>query len=384
MPKRYWFIILGVLVIAAVVWGVGEHQGWFAGQNQSGDAGVNVQSHKPLISGFTGDSRELKQTQIVAALESPLPAGKNVIWCSPFQLAWNHARTDVIRAPIRLQHATTLADHLNNARQSETDLPASSYYAAAGLVKNGIVSTIQQEMAKRFPTHEKPKFDKGDPYDIIAYGYLNVSAPFATPFDVLHAPLRFEDSAHHTTQLTSFGVDKHTKKAPKSQVHVAYYVDNGLEYIVTLDSASDTQIVLASIAPKATLAATVADAEAKMTASTESKLGEKDTLVIPNMKWQIMHDFTALEHDHLANPGFTGYAVEKAEQSIDFTLDHAGAKLSSEATIVMSQDSEAEAAPRHLLFNRPFLIYLRQNVQGKSGQPFFAMWVDNPELLDRW
>lgn len=41
--------------------------------------------------------------------------------------------------------------------------------------------------------------------------------------------------------------------------------------------------------------------------------------------------------------------------------------------------SERIQEPRLLYFNRPFLIYARKRQPG--AQPFFAMWVDNAELL---
>ncbi len=37
---------------------------------------------------FAGDSKDLKQTQIVATLDTPMEKGKNVIWCASFQAAW--------------------------------------------------------------------------------------------------------------------------------------------------------------------------------------------------------------------------------------------------------------------------------------------------------
>jgi len=369
MRKRLW---LGVLILAVAfgIWVTGNHLGCF-------------EHHVPCS--FHGDSRGLKQTVIVPALDTPMPSGKNVIWCSSFQLAWNHARDDVIHAPIRLKGATAVADRLNRGKQSETDLPPGACYATAGTVEKGIIATIQHEMAQHFPAHHEPAFESRSPDDIIAYGYLEVKAPFVTPFDTLHSPLLFTDSANRSVRLNSFGVDKGTKKEIRESVNERYYLYHGREFIVTLHTKANMQIILARIEPKATLAATVADVEAKLAEpikynrEDERQLGENDTLVVPNMKWQVNHHFSELESQSVANPGFTGYYFTDARQSIDFFLNNTGARLKAEAS-----DRLSCSMPHELLFNHPFLLYLRQEKAGKTAQPFFAMWVDNAELLDKW
>ena len=68
-------------------------------------------------------------------------------------------------------------------------------------------------------------------------------------------------------------------------------------------------------------------------------------------------------------------SISKAIQWIRFKLSEKGAILKSEARIVIIP---MNGEPRKLKFNKPFLIYLRQ----KDGEyPYFAMWLDNAELL---
>ena len=38
---------------------------------------------------LTADSGALRQTIITPRLEEPMEAGRNVLWCGTFQLAWN-------------------------------------------------------------------------------------------------------------------------------------------------------------------------------------------------------------------------------------------------------------------------------------------------------
>lgn len=375
MHKRFWVNLLGILLIVGGVLMAGNSLGWF-------DYHVKC--------AFNGNSRNLKQTVIIPALDTPLPAEKNAIWCSSFQLAWNHARDDVIHAPIRLSGSVSpISSRLNMARQSENDLPDGACYAAAGLVKDGIISKIQDAMAQQFPGHPMPTFASSGPGNIIAYGYLEVNAPFSDPFAIRHSALRFTDSSHKTVALTSFGIDHGTIGPVRETVEVGFCADNMQEYIINLFSNNNIQITLACIPQKATLAATVADAEAKQAAISEesSIFRANDTLAIPNMSWQVTHHFAELENQPVVNPGFAGYSITDARQLIDFYLDHKGARLRSESQLTYTNALASDSPqPRHFLFNRPFLIYLRllPVSQGKPTQPFFAMWVDNAELLDKW
>ena len=79
---------------------------------------------------------------------------------------------------------------------------------------------------------------------------------------------------------------------------------------------------------KDSLAATLADVETKIAKSPpkyHSTLNIIDTLLVPNMAWQISHHFTELEgrDQLLLNPGLRGLYLDTAMQTIRFRLDRA-------------------------------------------------------------
>jgi len=96
-----------------------------------------------------------------------------------------------------------------------------------------------------------------------------------------------------------------------------------------------------------------------------------DDLRVPEMFWRIDHRFAELIGKTVAN---VSMPIVEAMQTIEFRLDRSGAVLESEARVAIA------ATPRDFLFNRPFLIYMKKR---DAQRPFFAMWVDNAELLAR-
>ncbi|MEW6306486.1 MAG: hypothetical protein AB1705_23720 [Verrucomicrobiota bacterium] len=149
------------------------------------------------------------------------------------------------------------------------------------------------------------------------------------------------------------------------------------------------QIIAARVKPKDTLAATLSATLAKVerlakdyAAKAEAgwgshydKLGPNDTLLLPEMDFQVLHHYAEIEHSTLANTSRAGQPVELAAQMISFRLDKGGASLRSEAKVLVSP------VPTHFEFTKPFLLVLR--MRGVE-QPFFVAWIENAELLQAW
>jgi len=94
------------------------------------------------------------------------------------------------------------------------------------------------------------------------------------------------------------------------------------------------------------------------------------------MHWRVSHHFKELEgkDKQFLNPELSSLYLDTAFQMIQFRLDRSGAELSSESKAFVAP------IPSHFYFNRPFLIILKKR---DVKHPFFVMWVDNAELLDK-
>jgi hypothetical protein len=371
MPRRKLFILLAAVIfigcdIAILTW-------YFTRKPEY---------KEPPLS-FDGPSENLRHTVIVPTLDTPIPEGKNAIWCASFQLAWNKLKSDVTKGPVQLQGAEEIAKRLNDANVTEADLPEGSWYAAAGLVKDGIEKSIQREMQRRFPRRPAPDFGEHPDRVAVAYSYLESEVRFAKLFEVLDEPLMFTDASGREAKLAGFGilektVREHRDRDLQAQVRVLA-VKSPAEFAVQLlGEPTATELILVMLPARNTLATLLVDADAVLKVG--QRLAVHNTLAVPILNSWIVHRYKELESRPILNESLPDSFLAVAYQMIRFKLDRSGVELKSEA--VIESDKKADGGdPVQLHFNRPFLILLKKR---GAAQPFFAMWVDNAELLRKW
>lgn len=244
---------------------------------------------------------------------------------------------------------------------------------------------------------------------MVAYAYLDHQIVFTTPFDDAEKPMKFVDAVGNTYSVRAFGLhesmecDLREKQA--KQVRVLFSRDDrrvlapgysglmpgmhdnptAFALDLTADQA-DRQLIVAVI-PRPEDFNTAMDYLAQQIKEfppedcPEELLGyltqlhATDTLAIPNVAFDVDHDFRELLHaaGNLEEGADVVSAVQCARQRIRFRLDKSGATLVSESMFVDT------ALPRNFIVNRPFLVVIRRRL---AEQPYFMAWVDNHELLE--
>ena len=328
---------------------------------------------------FDGASGDLTATVVVPTLDSKLLEGQSAVWCSSFQMAWNALGRDVLGGPVEVSGAEDLSARLNASPASASDLPEGSLFHAAGRATPEFLAELRAGMAKQFPQVAAPDVTAPEG-SLLAYAYLAASVRFAIPFFAVTG------QEFAGTPIRTFGLSEEHEYAYyqlRKQVDVLHSVNmfgNGEpEFIVDPDRDSrPCQIVLAAIPKGETLAAMV-DEVLKRIAETAKReyqpsLGPNDTLLIPEFQFRLAHRFKELEgRDKVIDfMGIGEYWIDTALQTIEFRLDKSGADLASEAKLM------ALPIPSHYHFDRPFLMLMRKRA---AERPFFAMWVENAELM---
>jgi hypothetical protein len=332
---------------------------------------------------FDGQSATLKKTVIVPALDTPIPQGKSAIWCGSFQMAWSQFKQDLTKGPILLAHSVATAKRLNDAPQSANDLPADSWYAAAGTGADGIVERIQREMAVRFPNAPTPQFSLPKGAYAMAYAYLESAMKYGVPFLQNPDKLDFHTADGDTIPVESFGLPSKGGDPSRAMVdQVVLIYERAGEFAINLSKDSNPfHAVVASMPRPKTLAAAIEHVQAQAASvapGPSQRLNHEDHLLVPEMCWRLNHHFAELENDSLLNEEFKGWSVSEASQMIDFRIDRYGVEIKSEAKFIARGRTPI---PRSFVFDGPYLLYLKKP---DAKWPFFVMWVDNAELLRRF
>jgi len=325
------------------------------------------------------NSSELSKTTVTSYLQEGMPANKNVLYCSTFQIAWDRLCDDILDEPLQLSGDPVAAKMLNERLTGEDDISEACYVAMAGYNRDNIVDEIVKALKEKFD--EKPGLDLAlnNPDDILAYAFLLKDLKFDEEFESLQRPIRFNGS----TPVQAFGIKKYAfSKAHNKlsgQLDILDY-KNDDDFIIGLRSDSpDDEIILAKVSAKSTLLETIRSVLGRISNKPPSKIREDERLNIPKLDFDVLHLYKGLMGKQFLNKGFEKHFIAKAVQSIRFRLNEKGALLKSEAAMIAP--TMAPGAPpkiRNFIFDKSFLILLKEK---GTQYPYFAMWVDNTELL---
>jgi hypothetical protein len=334
------------------------------------------------------NSADLSSTVIVPTLDTPLPENKSAIWCCSFQLAWDELKANVVREPVHLENAEEVAERLNRGEFSKEHLPDGAYYAAAGFYTDGIRDRIGADMKRMVPGESYP--DLGERADgAAAFAFLKAGLEFNTPYPINPNLLAFKARGGQETNVRSIACLASTPQteSARGQLKILCYEEQARSRVpksFALDLCSTSkpnQLIVAVLDRQATLAETLADLEEKMKETLDERksthIYPDDSFIVPCMKWRLDHHFKEVEgrDKPFLNPGLKGMHLDTAMQTIDFRLDGTGVALKSGAAISVKGRREMD-----FHCDRPFLLVLKKR---DAKQPFFVMWLDNAEMLEK-
>ena len=231
----------------------------------------------------------------------------------------------------------------------------------------------------------------------LAYAYLNVDVGFEYPYYAYEGAFGFEDSNGVRTGISAFCAESAVRgenhQNVRGQVEILHYeygdTPEAAEFAVDLcKHTRPYQVILARVPRHATMGELARMVQEKAaTFKTDDDfdvlhtLRPIDTLVAPDVLYKLTHHFEELIGRSLGNEQWRDHFIFEALQRIEFTLSRTGVILQSEARMAAAggRSREQLANPRHLRFDRPFLICVKK--RQPDATPFFLMWVDNAELM---
>lgn len=217
---------------------------------------------------------------------------------------------------------------------------------------------------------------------IIATSKFNKSLPFETEFEKDNYKLKFDNQA-----VQSFGTSEETKT-----FEVLYYenkesfavrlLPKDKKHQITLYTSSDVkgnslQELLTTFQTKETKHKEIETTEDNYWRYTF--LEHSDVLSIPALQFNLEKNYTEMLGCTIQNGN---YFVEKMYQRTALILDEKGAEVESEAVVAVTETAtmpiENEMEPKHLIFNKPFLITFQRT---DTNQPYLVAWIYNTDFM---
>jgi hypothetical protein len=322
------------------------------------------------------NQQEYTNTMVIGHLNEKVDPGQNIVYASSFLMAWKGLKEDMVGEDILLQEPVSLTPQLNLA--SEKIVIDENYLAMAGITGDGIVKKINKQLQQKygFKNRELEQYlDRDD--NIICYSYFIEEVLFKYPF-MEHKKKHPFFFNKNRAEVACFGLEKNNDldngEKIMEQVELYDYIDCNNFIIKLKGKDPENELYLAKVPFDKTMIATLDGVEQRVQATKPEKIDENALLVIPKIKFNLYKTYDELIGKHLANNEYEDYFFAVADQQINFSLDESGAKTQSESVVVLKKGPSDGL----LLFDRPFLLYMKKK---GTNQPYFALWIANPEIL---
>lgn len=311
-------------------------------------------------------------------------------WCGTFQLVWNDMKNEVVKKDVIFNPQLDMVKNLNKEDFNETMLSEDYYYKIYGLkslalkeqIENGIKEKFNQtsDILNDFNWSESELDNPNNPNvrRYFFYTMLYRKFEFLQEFDKLDNG-KF---GNKYKDVQYFGIDENTENSVGNQITVLYYNSKD-DFAIIVNTKTDDEVIFCK-SPNGSnfneIYENMNNESNKYTGSRSFK--NVDEFKAPNLEFDEKKEYTELANKEFktADPYYDTAEIQKAIQTIKFSLDEKGGEIKSEAAIdmtigVTSVVSKPKAdEPRYFYVDDTFAIFLRE--KGKT-KPYFAGRIDD-------
>lgn len=320
------------------------------------------------------DKKELKETkgvEVVPTLSDKI--SKDTSWCPTFQLIWNDFKNDIVKQNIKFDKKLDMLDNLNKEDFTKNDISDSYYYKIYGRKNLELKSKIENAIKEKFNQKSdildqfdwsNDALDSGE--DVIdryfLYSMLYREFEFNKKFDT------FNDKFKDIKNVEYFGIIKESNLI-RNQIKV-YYYNNENDFAIKLITKNNDEVIVIKNPKGETFEEIYNNIKDKQTTSFNSD----DNFMMPKIDFNVLREYSELENKEIETIDGI-YTIEKAIQSIKFSLDEKGGKVKSEAGMdVKFETTASDKKIRNFYVDDTFALFLKESNKDK---PYFALRVDD-------
>lgn len=364
--KTKILIICGILIILIVVGIIAVNKANIFGKNKS---------KLEVADGIT----------VVPTMNDTITTDSS--WCGTFQLVWNDMKNEIVKKDVVFNPQLEMVDHLNKEDFNESMISEDYYYKIYGLkslelkeqIENGIKEKFNQtsDILDDFDWSEDALDDPNDPDTrrYFFYTMLYRKFEFLQAFDKLDNG-RFSDKYD---DIEYFGIDKDTENSVGNQIEVLYYNSED-DFAILINTKTNDEVIFCKNPKGNNFNEIYENMNNKASKYRGSKSFENiDEFKAPKLTFDEKKEYTELENKTFKTANDHTAEIQKAIQTIKFSLDENGGEIKSEAGMSVTLSATAVGPqkgdkPRYFYVDDTFAIFLRE--KGKE-KPYFAGRIED-------
>lgn len=331
--------------------------------------------------------KETKGVTIVPTMSDIIT--KDSSWCGTFQLVWNDMKNNVVKNDIVFTPQEKMADNLNKEEFTQDMISDKYYFKIYGLKSLELKEQIEKGIKEKFNQESdilndfnwsESELDDPNNVDVRRYFFY---AMLYRKFEFLQEFDKLENGkfGNKYNDIKYFGIDKNTKNSVGDQIDVLYYNSKD-DFAIIINTKNNDEVIFC----KNPQGKTFNEIYENMNKESKEYKGSKefkniDEFKAPNLTFNEKKEYTELQGKEFktADPIYDTAKIEKAIQTIKFSLDEKGGEIKSEAAIdvmlvTTALSPEKEDEPRYFYLDDTFAIFLRE--KGRD-LPYFAGRIED-------
>ena len=304
-------------------------------------------------------------------------------WCSTFQLVWNDMKNEIVKTDVVFNPQLEMVENLNKESFTEDMLSDEYYFKIYGFKNLELKEKIQKGIKEKFNQTSdilddfdwnNDALDDPTSSDIRRYFFYTMlyrEFEYKSKFSILDNAKfgEYED-------IKYFGVNKNSKEAVRKQIEVLFY--NSKDDFAVKIKTKDNDEVIFYKNPEGETFKEIYDSMMKKTNEYEESrdFSEKDFFMAPILSFNVKREYKELANKKFNTADGNIAMIEKAIQSIKFSLDETGGKVKSEAGVDSWKTTSMaeEEKTRYFNVNDTFALFLKEE---KRNVPYLALRVDD-------
>ena len=300
-------------------------------------------------------------------------------WCATFQLIWNDMKNKVVKKDIVFTPQEEIVTNLNKENFKENMISDDYYFKIYGpktkKLKEEIEKGIKEKFNQKSDILDKFNWSEEDSDNknlrrYFFYTMLYREFEYKTKFNLLDKAAfgKYKDVKY-------FGLKNDSTEKQREQLEVLFYNSKD-DFAIKIHTKSNDEVIFY----KNPVGKTFNEIYENMINNTNNYTGnrnleENDKFKAPLIDLNVEREYSELENRKFKTATEDEAIIERAVQTIKFSLDEKGGKIKSEAAIDFKSTTIGKVAEiREFNVDDAFALFLKESSKEK---PYFALKVND-------